>query len=414
VKNLDEKESFLTLKVNEEYEKLLPKLPTEEYEALKKSIKEDGQHYLITVNPNGIILDGHHRFKICNELGIQPKYEVKFFKNPLLEKKFVIESNLKRRHLNKFQRAKLILPLLEIEKALAKERQGERTDVTSAKYFADVAPKRKRKPLTPEQKEARRAKAKLKKEEQKKAGIIPKEPTRATAIVAKKGALSDRTLEKAKEILEKGSEELKQKVENNEMSISYAHMIIKRNERKVNQPPLPSGEFNVIYADPPWEYYLPLRGAPETHYPTMTTEKICELKVPASKDAILFLWATNPKLEDALKVIKAWGFEYKTNMVWVKAVTSKDDQIIKNQIGTGYYFRGQHELLLVAKKGNISPPDEPDRCTSVLIVPREEHSRKPDVVYEIIENMYPNGKYLELFATSERKGWVAWGNKLDS
>jgi ParB-like chromosome segregation protein Spo0J len=113
----------IELKINPEYEALLPKLPKEEYEALKESIRKEGQHYPIVVNKDGIILDGHHRYRICGELGIEPKFEVKDFENPLLEKKFVIESNLLRRQLTTFQRIEMGKPLLEIEKALAKQRQ---------------------------------------------------------------------------------------------------------------------------------------------------------------------------------------------------------------------------------------------------------------------------------------------------
>jgi len=118
---LDSQEQILT--VNPEYEALLPKLSQEEYEALKTSIKNEGLHFPITINKDRVILDGHNRFKICQELQIAIKFEVKEFTNPLLEKKFVIEANLRRRHLTKFQRAEMGMPLLEIEKELAKQRQ---------------------------------------------------------------------------------------------------------------------------------------------------------------------------------------------------------------------------------------------------------------------------------------------------
>jgi len=224
------------IQVNAEYAALLPKISPDDYEALKASIKNDGLHYPIVVNKEDVILDGHHRYRACNELGIKPKFEVKEFPNALLEKKFVIESNLRRRHLNKFQRAKLVLPLLEIEKELAKERQGVRTDLQHGGNISAMSQlKEPRRPLTSQQKEARRLKAKLKREQAKKEGALPKlrrPKLLARAIVAKKAELSDRTLEKAKDILEKGSEDLKEKVESGKMSISYAHRIIKRNERK--------------------------------------------------------------------------------------------------------------------------------------------------------------------------------------
>ncbi len=116
-------------------------------------------------------------------------------------------------------------------------------------------------------------------------------------------------------------------------------------------------------------------------------------------DAILFLWATNPKLKVAFEVLEAWGFTYVTNMVWVK-----------EKWGTGYYLRGQHEFLLIAKKGKIPPPVEEVRPSSVLHAPVREHSRKPDEVYDIIETLYPNRRYLELFSRNEREGWEMWGN----
>jgi len=166
--------------------------------------------------------------------------------------------------------------------------------------------------------------------------------------------------------------------------------------------PLPEVKFDIIYADPPWEYRVKhRRGSPEKHYPTMTLDQICNIEIPASENAVLFLWGTNPLLEEALKVMDAWGFKYKSNMVWVK-----------DKFGTGFYFRGQHELLLVGVKGDVHPPTESNRFPSVLQAPVKEHSEKPTEVYDIIEKMYPNATYLELFARKQRLGWQAWGNEV--
>ena len=220
------------LKINPEYEKLLPKLSSEEYEALKLSIKTEGQHYQIVANENFEILDGHHRVRICEELGLEPRFEIKTFANKLLESKFVIESNLHRRHLNKFQKAKLVLPLLEIEKELAKQRQGKRTDLQHVGNISHMSHmKKQRKPLTQKEKQARRLKSKAKREANKKAGILPKKAKRAREITAKKTPeLSDRTLEKVKTIMEKGSEELNQKVEIGETSIDSAFKKLKQTQ----------------------------------------------------------------------------------------------------------------------------------------------------------------------------------------
>lgn len=219
------------------------------------------------------------------------------------------------------------------------------------------------------------------------------------------------TLRKAEEIVEAAEADpetfgnILGAVDSGKTSIQHAYTEVKRQQKHENPPPLPEGVFDVIYADPPWQYYLPLRGAPDAHYQTMTLEDICSLEVDGipiqekiADDAILFLWATNPQLEGALEVARSWGFEYKTNMVWVK-----------DKIGTGYYFRAKHELLLLATKGDIPPPVEANRPPSVLFSPREEHSKKPDEVYECIEVMYPNRRYLELFARNHRENWISWG-----
>src|SRR5512136_3282265 len=115
----------MSLHINPEYAKLLPQMSEKEYDALKNSIGDEGQHYAIIVNEDLEILDGHHRFRACVDLGIEPDFEVRKFDNKLLEKKFVIEANLRRRHLSNFQLVELGVPLLEIEKQLAKKRKIE-------------------------------------------------------------------------------------------------------------------------------------------------------------------------------------------------------------------------------------------------------------------------------------------------
>lgn len=165
--------------------------------------------------------------------------------------------------------------------------------------------------------------------------------------------------------------------------------------------PLPEGEFDVIYADPAWKYDV----RPPTdermissHYREMSLEEICEIKVPSHKDAILFLWCPKELIKQALKVIESWGFEYKTQFAW-----------IKDKIGMGFWVRGQHEVLLIARRGDFPTPEPANRFSSVIAAPRTEHSKKPEIVYEMIEKMYPEGKYLELFARKVRKNWTGWG-----
>lgn len=175
---------------------------------------------------------------------------------------------------------------------------------------------------------------------------------------------------------------------------------LKIKTRFENVSEIPSGTFNVIYADPPWEYSnTGFSSSVAGQYKTMSTLDICRMKIPSAKDTVLFLWATNPMLKDALEVISAWGFEYKTNFVWVK--TSRG-------VG-GFYVLGRHELLLISIKGKMLPIKV---FPSVYKCPSFRHSVKPDDFYEIIEQMYPKQKYLELFARKQRKGWTSWGNEL--
>jgi N6-adenosine-specific RNA methylase IME4 len=170
-------------------------------------------------------------------------------------------------------------------------------------------------------------------------------------------------------------------------------------------PALPAGTFAVLYADPPWPYECarsPSRVV-TNHYPTMSYEAICALPVAAiaAPDATLFLWATSPQLEDALQVVRAWGFTYRTSAVWAKP-----------QVGMGFYFRVQHEFLLVAVRGTPGVPEEQHRPPSVLAAPRGRHSEKPEQIYDYIEAMYPDVPRVELFARRARTGWTAWGNEV--
>jgi N6-adenosine-specific RNA methylase IME4 len=169
-------------------------------------------------------------------------------------------------------------------------------------------------------------------------------------------------------------------------------------------PPLPHGPFELIYADPPWQLGNPDGAhAPEQHYPTMPLAEITALRPPATEDACLLLWAVNCLLPEALQVIEAWGFSYKTNLVWVKPA-----------VGLGVWSRNRHELLLVAGRGSLAPPDPELRPDSVLNAARGRHSEKPAGFYELIERSYPRLSKLELFARGRpRPGWTAWGNQTE-
>lgn len=180
--------------------------------------------------------------------------------------------------------------------------------------------------------------------------------------------------------------------------------IKERKKAALPKPEIPEGTFSVIYADPPWQYDFSETESRriENQYPTMTVEEISEMKIPAHNNSVLYLWATAPKLREALQVMDAWGFDYKTHMIWDKQT-----------FGMGYWFRGQHELLLVATKGEFSPPEESLRVPSVYLEKKTQHSKKPLKIYEWLELWYPDEKYLELFARNKYSDkWVVYGNQL--
>lgn len=161
--------------------------------------------------------------------------------------------------------------------------------------------------------------------------------------------------------------------------------------------------YGVILADPPWRFepYSRETGmdrAADNHYPTMTIADIKALDVPAADDCILFLWATGAMLPEALETMADWGFEYKTNFVWEK-----------DRIGTGYWNRNKHELLLIGTKGDVPAPAPGDQFDSVFPAPVGPHSRKPERAAEMVEAMFPNLPKLEMFSRRARPNWDSWG-----
>ena len=166
----------------------------------------------------------------------------------------------------------------------------------------------------------------------------------------------------------------------------------------------PDNIFQVVYCDPPWQYNNSgFNSSAEQHYPTMSMDELKAMPVKdlRAENAVMFMWATNPLLKEAIDLMETWGFEYKTNIVWVK----------DRQINLGFYVYGQHELLLIGTSGSMLPIG--DKPSSVMTGANNIHSKKPESTYETIEAMYPNLKYIELFArNTPRKGWVKWGNEV--
>lgn len=202
---------------------------------------------------------------------------------------------------------------------------------------------------------------------------------------------------------------------------------VSANSAHTKQPPTieEMKKYQIIYADPPWHYNdrrntnARFSGGAMNHYPVMKVEEIKKLPVAklADSNCMLFLWATFPNLQEALDVIRAWGFEYKTlGFSWIK--TNRKNK--KPFFGIGYYSKSNCEVCLIGVKGK--PIVKSNGVSSVVISPRERHSKKPDIVRKRIVDLCGDIPRVELFARKPHtlidagywKGWDVWGNEVDS
>ena len=172
------------------------------------------------------------------------------------------------------------------------------------------------------------------------------------------------------------------------------------------------GHYSVIYADPPWRYQRSsVQGAAEKHYPTMGIDELCALPVAdlAAPDSVLFLWATFPQLPEALRLIKAWGFQYKSvAFVWLKQNRKSEGWFY----GLGFWTRGNAEICLLATRGH--PKRHAANVHQFIISPIQEHSKKPDEARHRIETLMGDVPRIELFARQATPGWDVWGNEVAS
>ena len=174
-----------------------------------------------------------------------------------------------------------------------------------------------------------------------------------------------------------------------------------------------SGQYSTILADPPWQFSNRTgKVAPEhrrlLRYPTMELKEIMDLPVSrlAAAKSHLYLWVPNALLMEGLRVMEAWGFTYKTNLVWYKV--RKDGG--PDGRGVGFYFRNVTELILFGVRGSMRTLPPGRTRVNLFSTRKREHSRKPDEIYSIIEECSP-GPYLELFARFSQAGWYQWGNE---
>ena len=361
---------------------IFPLIQGAEFDELATDITKNGLLEPIVVH-EGKILDGRNRYNACQKAGITPETVTYDGDDPLGH---VISLNVHRRHLASDQRAAAAIEAEAIAdkfKQEAKQRQAQSGgDRVSQEYKAVV--QKIEQPVKPNDNKVNQ---KL-----------------AETFGTNRQYIAD--IRKVRDTEPQTFEAIKQ----GEVKLAHVKRDRVRSERIERIAEISQGNaelstdtlYPVIYADPPWRYeHVKTESrAIENQYPTMTLDDICALDIPAHDDAILFLWGTSPKLEEAMRVIREWGFTYRTCAVWDK-----------QKIGMGYYFRQQHELLLVATRGNLPAPQPANRPSSVFSFLRGEHSAKPFEVAEMIEQMYPELPKLEMFCRAPRNGWDAWGNQ---
>ena len=222
-----------------------------------------------------------------------------------------------------------------------------------------------------------------------------------------------RQIRRAHNISDEEYEQVKEEYREKQEPITRAALIRKGKEKRnaenaavreiltAEPVPIPDGLFDVIYADPPWAFDQSIATTPGrdvlAHYPTMTTDDICRMEIPAADDAALFMWTPASHMPQALEAMYAWGFDYKTELIWVKP-----------SIGMGHWLRLRHEPMLIGIRGTM-PIDKSVSRESVVEAPRGKHSEKPVEVYELIERMFPGRRYLELFSRKQRERWEGYG-----
>ncbi len=369
---------------------VMPDLTPIEYEALKADIAERGVLVPVELDETGAILDGHHRVRAWQELtaeGVNVPDYPRMVRRGLTEEQkrnHARSLNVLRRHLSNEQRDRTMrdmradgMSYRQIAKVVGVDPKTayNRTSTVEISTVVGIDGK------TRQAQQERRTFSSDMPSLFVPGGNVTLDVNAAQDVARQ--AQQERTAERRQERVERINE-------------------IAQGNAPLEELPQ---RYPVVYADPPWRYEHARSEsrAIENQYPTMELDDICGLPVAdvTTDDAVLFLWATSPKLAESMQVIDAWGFTYRTCIVWDKC-----------RIGMGYYARQQHELLLIATRGAVPVPEPANRPASVFRIERDqEHSAKPVEFYGMIERMYPEYDKLELFARSERNGWHRWGNQ---
>jgi N6-adenosine-specific RNA methylase IME4 len=407
---------------------LFPLMEGEEFEKLVASIRDRGFYAdKPIVLYNNKVLDGRNRLNVCRWLKQRGEPVEALFIDWAGDGSptdWVVATNLDRRHLDATQKAFVGLKLLPLYEAEARERQLARLKQGAEAPVPENIPERGKGEAREKAAAAVGVNAHYLSDAKK---IQEADPELAELAGQGQIGITDaKQLLKVAQAAPELAAAVKQKIETIREEKAgdpdAAKKAIKQeiegavHEQKRRARPdfnaagaLPEGQYNTLLADPPWSYdFSPEESnAIENHYPTMDLEVIKALPVApiAAEDSVLFLWVTSPKLEQGLAVLNAWGFRYVTSWIWQKTGGAP---------GMGYWARIDHEILLIGVNGNPGAPDKADmQFSSIVTAAKGKHSEKPEIFYELIEQVKPNFKRIELFARAPREGWDSWGNQVE-
>ena len=370
--------------IDNEFKSLIPPLEEDEYNELRNSIKKEGVRDVL-ITWKGILIDGHNRKKIADEFKIKYKVREKKFKDRNEVIIWMIDNQLGRRNISKYDRTRLALRKEDMLKPIAKEEQ-------------------KRKPGVVVQKSAQQ-----------------KQESKTRTKVAKIAKVSHDTVDKVKYIEQKADAKQKKDLSSQRFSINKIYIELKKAENRkriaetFKEPELPKSKkkYGIIYADPPWSFkHYSDKGkgrAPDNYYKCQNLEDIKKLPIAdlADDNCILFMWVTYPFLQKSFEVLEAWGFQYKTvGFTWIKKNKKSDSWFW----GMGYWTRSNAEICIIATKGKITR--QSSSVHQIIDTPIEEHSKKPDCVRDKIIELVGDLPRIELFARNKTPGWDSWGNEI--
>lgn len=407
------------IRIDNEFQSLIPPLTADEFKGLEESILKEGCRDKLILWGD-ILIDGHNRYSICQKHGIPFQTMQKDFASRDDVLLWMIDTQFSRRNLDAPDRILLAQKKAPILERLARKKQVEAGAKNIEKYnetsFVHLDKTSKKKEPIQSEKQIHPAETKPEPKE-------PPKPIHVREEVAKIAGVSSGTVARFEQV-QKKKPELIDDIRKGEISINQAYQTVKREEKKQavqerieEHAKVQTGivdikdtrrKYNIIYADPPWQYWESGNKNQSLHYTTMTIDEICDLPVKniADDDCILFMWVTYPILKDAFRVIESWGFTYSTcAFVWVKKNKIQDTPFI----GCGAWTRANSELCLLATKGNILRLDA--SISQIVESPIEEHSKKPDIVRNLITKLVGELPRVELFCRNPADGWDVWGNE---